>query len=110
MWLIVSSITCTQAPVPVPSAASFPDGAAPPPAKTTAMDDLLGLESEISAIQVEYHKTKNAHNSFVIQAGIQQIDKITPTPPMSFQTESMMPLDLGAPAPSQVTAMLRLTK
>ena len=38
------------------------------------------------------------------QAGIQQIDKITPTPPMSFQTESMMPLDLGAPAPSsQVT-------
>ena len=74
------------------------------------MDDLLGLESEISAIQVEYHKTKNAHNFLVIQAGIQQIDKITPTPPMSFQTESMMPLDLGAPAPSQVTAMLRLTK
>merc|ERR1711971_1396161 len=74
-----------SAPVAVPSAASFPDGAAPPAAKTTAMDDLLGLESEISAIQ----------------AGIQQIDKITPTPPMSFQTESMMPLDLGAPAPSQ---------
>ena len=43
----------TQAPVAVPSAASFPDGAAPPAAKTTAMDDLLGLESEISAIQVK---------------------------------------------------------
>ena len=52
------------------------------------MDDLLGLESEISAIQ----------------AGIQQIDKITPTPPMSFQTESMMPLNLGVPAPVQVSA------
>ena len=46
---------------------------------------------------------------FVVQAGIQQIDKITPTPPMSFQTESMMPLDLGAPAPSQVAAIQRLT-
>jgi len=77
-----------SAPVAVPSAASFPDGAAAPAAKTTAMDDLLGLESEISAIQ----------------AGIQQIDKITPTPPMSFQTESMMPLDLGAPAPSSQAA------
>lgn len=67
------------APVAVPSsAASFPDGASPA-VTTTAMDDLLGLESEISAIQ----------------AGIQQIDKITPTPPMSFQTESMMPLSLG---------------
>ena len=42
----------------------------------------------------------------VVQAGIQQIDKITPTPPMSFQTDSMMPLDLGAPAPSQVPAIL----
>ena len=42
----------TQAPVAVPSAASFPDGAAAAAAKTTAMDDLLGLESEISAIQV----------------------------------------------------------
>ena len=44
---------------------------------------------------------------FGMQAGIQQIDKITPTPPMSFQTESMMPLDLAAPASSQVRAMLR---
>ena len=56
------------------------------------MDDLLGLESEISAIQ----------------AGIQQIDKITPTPPMSFQTESMMPLNLGVPTPVQVSAKLLL--
>ena len=47
---------------------------------------------------------------FVVQAGIQQIDKITPTPPMSFQTESMMPLDLGATAPSQVAAILTDTE
>ena len=60
---------CTQAPVPVPSAASFPDGAAPPAAKTTAMDDLLGLESEISAIQVEDHKIKDAHHIFCCTGG-----------------------------------------
>ena len=54
------------------------------------MDDLLGLESEISAIQ----------------AGIQQIDKITPNPPMSFQTESMMPLSLGgAPQVTQLPGL-----
>ena len=79
-----------QAPVAVPcSAASFPDGpgqASASPGRSTAMDDLLGLESEISAIQ----------------AGIQQIDKITPTPPMSFQTESMMPLNLDGSALGQV--------
>jgi hypothetical protein len=56
------------------------------------MDDLLGLESEISAIQ----------------AGIQQIDKITPTPPMSFQTESMMPLNLDGPAVGQVMVRTKL--
>ena len=55
-------------------------------AKPNAIDDLLGLETELSAIQ----------------AGIQQIDKIAPTPPMSFQTESMMPLSLVTPPQSQV--------
>ena len=63
------------------SAASFPDGAASANSKSSAIDDLLGLENEISAIQ----------------AGIQQIDKITPNPPMSFQTDSMLPLSLSGP-------------
>jgi len=65
------------------SAASFPDGAntVATAAKSSAIDDLLGLENEISAIQ----------------AGIQQIDKITPNPPMSFQTDSMLPLNLSGP-------------
>ena len=74
--------------------ASFPDmGTAvslPAPAttgKVNAIDDLLGLETELSAIQ----------------AGIQQIDKIADRPPMSFQTDSMLPLSLSssaaAPAP-----------
>lgn len=63
------------------SAASFPDGAASAASKSSAIDDLLGLENEISAIQ----------------AGIQQIDKITPNPPMSFQTDSMLPLSLSGP-------------
>ena len=63
------------------SAASFPDGAPPAASKSSAIDDLLGLENEISAIQ----------------AGIQQIDKITPNPPMSFQTDSMLPLSLSGP-------------
>ena len=78
------------------SAASFPDGVASDPLggvgaigvpsapiggnkNTNAIDDLLGLETELSAIQ----------------AGIQQIDKIAPSPPMSFQTDSMMPLHLS---------------
>lgn len=63
------------------SAASFPDGAAPAGSKSSAIDDLLGLENEISAIQ----------------AGIQQIDKITPNPPMSFPTDGMLPLSLSGP-------------
>ena len=46
---------------------------------SNAIDDLLGLQTELSAIQ----------------AGIQQIDKIAPSPPMSFQTDSMMPLHLA---------------
>ena len=53
--------------------------------KNNAIDDLLGLETELSAIQ----------------AGIQQIDKIAPSPPMSFQTESMMPISLSAPQQQQ---------
>ena len=99
------------------SAASFPDGgpAAPlgaigalggvgaPSApvagnkNNNAIDDLLGLETELSAIQ----------------AGIQQIDKIAPNPPMSFQTDSMMPLHLSMSpqpqqqGPAQVGAMAR---
>ena len=44
-----------------------------------AIDDLLGLETELSAIQ----------------AGIQQIDKIADRPPMSFETQSMLPLSLS---------------
>jgi len=64
---------------PATSAASFPDGAIPAANKSSAIDDLLGLENEISAIQ----------------AGIQQIDKITPNAPMSFQTDSMLPLNLS---------------
>ena len=44
--------------------------------KVNAIDDLLGLETELSAIQ----------------AGIQQIDKIADRPPMSFETGSMLPL------------------
>jgi len=64
---------------PATSAASFPDGAIPAANKASAIDDLLGLENEISAIQ----------------AGIQQIDKITPNAPMSFQTDSMLPLNLS---------------
>merc|ERR1719347_1030450 len=64
---------------PATSAASFPDGAIQAANKSSAIDDLLGLENEISAIQ----------------AGIQQIDKITPNPPMSFQTDSMLPLSLS---------------
>ena len=67
------------------SAASFPDGPAPAGGQSSAIDDLLGLENEITAIQ----------------AGIQQIDKITPVPPMSFQTDSMLPLNLSAPPPTQ---------
>ena len=55
----------TQAPVAVPSAASFPDGAAAPAAKTTAMDDLLGLESEISAIQVVLQLLINEQNRYI---------------------------------------------
>lgn len=37
------------------SAASFPDGGAarPPTSASSAVDDLLGLENEISAIQVK---------------------------------------------------------
>ena len=31
----------------------------------------------------------------MFQAGIQQIDKITPTPPLSFQTDSMIPFSLS---------------
>jgi len=81
------------------SAASFPDGGPAGPhgavgvieavgapsapvagnKNNNAIDDLLGLETELSAIQ----------------AGIQQIDKIAPSPPMSFQTDSMMPLHLS---------------
>jgi len=78
------SVTDTSS-VPATSAASFPDGAAPAANKSSAIDDLLGLENEISAIQ----------------AGIQQIDKITPNPPMSFQTESMLPLNLSGPPVAQ---------
>jgi hypothetical protein len=39
----------------VTSAASFPDGGAahPPTSASSAVDDLLGLENEISAIQVK---------------------------------------------------------
>ena len=33
------------------------------------MDDLLGLESEISAIQVEDHKIKDAHHIFCCTGG-----------------------------------------
>ena len=58
-----------QAPVAVPSAASFPDGAAPPATKTTAMDDLLGLESEISAIQVSTHPQKQRTLTFWYAGG-----------------------------------------
>ena len=83
------------------SAASFPDGPAPAVGQNSAIDDLLGLESEITAIQ----------------AGIQQIDKIAPSPPMSFQTDSMLPLNLSAPPPTQpapphqqVTIYLKKTK
>ena len=47
---------------------------------------MLGLETELSAIQ----------------AGIQQIDKIADRPPVSFPTESMMPLSLSnAPSGAQ---------
>ena len=91
------------------SAASFPDGGTIAPLgavggaggvggvalpsapaggnkNTNAIDDLLGLQTELSAIQ----------------AGIQQIDKIAPSPPMSFQTDSMMPLHLSmSPQPQQ---------
>eukprot|EP00092_Neocalanus_flemingeri_P005657 GFUD01006092.1.p1 GENE.GFUD01006092.1~~GFUD01006092.1.p1 ORF type:complete len:633 (-),score=198.71 GFUD01006092.1:142-2040(-) len=77
------------------SAASFPDGAAPAATKSSAIDDLLGLENEISAIQ----------------AGIQQIDKITPNPPMSFQTDSMLPLSLSGPqVPQQPIVQQPATK
>eukprot|EP00096_Caligus_rogercresseyi_P002828 TRINITY_DN1513_c3_g1_i1.p1 TRINITY_DN1513_c3_g1~~TRINITY_DN1513_c3_g1_i1.p1 ORF type:complete len:1235 (-),score=350.60 TRINITY_DN1513_c3_g1_i1:195-3899(-) len=41
-----------------------------------ALSDLLGLQDELTHIQ----------------AGIRQIDKIAPTAPMSFQTDSMIPL------------------
>jgi len=53
--------------------------------KNNAIDDLLGLETELSNLQ----------------AGIQQIDKIAPSPPMSFQTDSMLPLSLSVPASQQ---------
>ena len=56
-------------------------------AKPNAIDDLLGLETELSAIQ----------------AGIQQIDKIAPNPPMSFQTDSMMPLSLSSSGPQSAS-------
>jgi len=55
--------------------------------KNNAIDDLLGLETELSNLQ----------------AGIQQIDKIAPSPPMSFQTDSMLPLSLSMPAAQQQT-------
>ena len=47
--------------------------------KMNTISDLLGLETELSAIQ----------------AGIQQIDKIADRPPMSFETGSMMPISLS---------------
>ena len=68
------------------SAATFPDGPTPTASTSNAIDDLLGLESEISAIQ----------------AGIQQIDKITPNAPMSFQTDSMLPLHIKMPESSSL--------
>ena len=43
---------------------------------------------------------------FLLKAGIQQIDKITPTPPTSFQTDSMItfsfPATTAPPVPTQL--------
>ncbi|XP_040570002.1 protein disabled [Lepeophtheirus salmonis] len=51
-----------------------------------ALSDLLGLQDELTHIQ----------------AGIRQIDKIAPTAPMSFQTDSMIPLGVrNNPIPAQ---------
>ena len=73
----------------VGAAAAVPHQAVPAAAavRPNAIDDLLGLETELSAIQ----------------AGIQQIDKIAPNPPMSFQTDSMMPLSLSSSGPQSAS-------
>ena len=106
----------TQAPFPQQafgasnvSAATFPDGGGaivPPnhhlPPKSNAggpasgaLSDLLGLESELTNIQVILFvcSNKKAMSTLnVFQAGIRQIDKIAPSAPMSFQTDSMIPI------------------
>lgn len=58
------------------SVASFPDGPSSRGQASGALSDLLGLENELTSIQ----------------AGIRQIDKIAPSAPMSFQTDSMIPI------------------
>ena len=67
------------------SSSSTAAGAAAAASKANAIDDLLGLETELNAIQ----------------AGIQQIDKIAPNAPMSFPTDNMLPLSLSVPQQQQ---------
>merc|ERR1712227_802227 len=67
------------------SSSSTAPGAGAAASKANAIDDLLGLETELNAIQ----------------AGIQQIDKIAPNAPMSFPTDNMLPLNMSMPQPQQ---------
>merc|ERR1712227_44676 len=67
------------------SSSSTAPGAGAAASKANAIDDLLGLETELNAIQ----------------AGIQQIDKIAPNAPMSFPTDNMLPLNMSMPQQQQ---------